>query len=75
MNFLNNYPFEFLKLTNFDYLAKFSVITYFHYFGIFGIILSKKIYGGNFALLGILVFEVLPFLPHAQFSIIIDKKN
>ena len=42
MNFPKNYPFEDCKFWHFSGLAQFSVLTYFHYFGFFGIILSRS---------------------------------
>ena len=42
MNFPKNCPFEDCSFWNFSGMAQFSVLTYFHYFGFFGIILSRS---------------------------------
>ena len=55
MNFPKNYPFEDCKFWHFSGLAQFSVLTYFHYFGFFGIILSRSM-GENSVILKICPF-------------------
>ena len=55
MNFPKNYPFEDCKFWHFSGLAQFSVLTYFHYFGFFGIILSRSM-GENSVILKISPF-------------------
>ena len=52
MNFPKNCPFEDCSSWHFSGFAQFSVLTYFHYFGFFGIILSRSM-GENSVILKI----------------------